>query len=232
MSLIFSKYSVFDENVCALVNTVNCVGFMGAGIALEFKLRYPKLFEDYKVKCEEKKIKIGYMDFYKVEDENNHILIVNFPTKFDYKKPSKMEWIEWGLDNFVRTYKNQNIKKIAFPILGTSNGGLNRDAVIELMHNKLRNLDGIDIIICEDKELKKDGIESQMIEHLDEVIKRITYLKSPQRETLNNLLASGVKRFRDIKGNGIGKITYEKIHNECYLAVINKKQAQPNLFTI
>jgi len=97
--LRFSDSNVFNINVDAIVNTINCVGFMGKGIALEYSLRYPKLLLDYKEKCENKEINVGKMYYFNSEDK----LIVNFPTKYDYKYPSKIKWIELGLKNFVET---------------------------------------------------------------------------------------------------------------------------------
>ena len=98
---VLDSSNVFNTDADAIVNTINCVGFMGKGLALEFSLRYPKLLVDYKEKCSKKEINIGKLYYYK----EDNILIINFPTKKDYKFPSKLEWIEKGLLEFVNTYK-------------------------------------------------------------------------------------------------------------------------------
>ena len=78
-----------------IVNTINCVGVMGKGIALVFKLRYPEMFDKYQELCKSKMIGIGKLWLYKTSESPQWVL--NFPTKFHWKYPSKMEYIEKGL---------------------------------------------------------------------------------------------------------------------------------------
>jgi len=74
---------------------------MGKGLALEFAYRYPELLNQYQEKCKNKEIQTGKIYYYQQENQ----LIVNFPTKKDYKNPSKIIWIEEGLNDFIKTYK-------------------------------------------------------------------------------------------------------------------------------
>ena len=135
--------NIFESKSMALVNTVNCVGIMGAGLAKEFKLRFPEMFKDYVKKCNENKIKIGKLDIYKINDRK---IIINFPTKDHWKYPSKLEYIEKGLNDFVKNYKSWNIKSIAFPQLGCGKGGLKWNDVKYLMEKYLTDLDiGIEV---------------------------------------------------------------------------------------
>ena len=97
--IVVSKGTVFNTDAKALVNTVNCKGVMGAGIALEFKLRYPAMNKDYVSKCESGLIKVGKVDYF-----CGNPTVINFPTKYDFKFPSRIEWIESGLKDFVNTY--------------------------------------------------------------------------------------------------------------------------------
>ena len=113
--------SIFDSKCQTIVNTVNCKGFMGKGLALEFRYRYPKMFEVYRKQCEHGEIKTGKLTIWKEATP----WIINFPTKDDWKKPSKMEYIENGLDYLIKHYKEWGIKSIAFPWLGSRHGGLN-----------------------------------------------------------------------------------------------------------
>jgi len=141
MSITFKKDNIFNSKAQVIVNTVNCVGVMGKGVALVFKLRYPKMFDIYKDYCFQKPklINIGKLWLYKGEADVPWVL--NFPTKFHWKYPSKMEYLEKGLQKFVDTYKEKGITSIAFPLLGTHNGGLDKQEVLSLMQNYLGQCD-------------------------------------------------------------------------------------------
>lgn len=135
MAIEFKKGNVFNTNAQTIVNTVNCVGVMGKGIALVFKLRYPQMFEIYKDHCKSKRISPGKLWLYK--GERNAPWVLNFPTKYHWKYPSKMEYLELGLKKFLETYENQGIQSVAFPLLGTHNGGLEKEHVHDLMYSYL-----------------------------------------------------------------------------------------------
>ena len=92
---------------------------MGAGIAYEFRLRYPQMYIKYQKYCSDKAINIGTLWIYKGKDKN----ILNFPTKHDWKFPSKENYLKQGLQKFIDTYKQRGITSIAFPILGADRGG-------------------------------------------------------------------------------------------------------------
>jgi O-acetyl-ADP-ribose deacetylase (regulator of RNase III) len=126
-----------------LVNTVNTVGAMGKGIAKDFKTIYPEMFEQYQSFCEKKQFGVGMLWLYKTK----HKWVLNFPTKKDWKHPSKIEYIEEGLKKFVSTYADKGITSIAFPMLGCGNGGLDWEAEVRpLMEKYLKNLP-IDVYI-------------------------------------------------------------------------------------
>ncbi len=132
--------NIFNTKAQTIVNTVNCVGVMGAGIAYEFRLRYPKMFEKYCQLCDPKnpnRLQIGKLWLYREGDRN----ILNFPTKMHWKFPSKIEYLELGLSKFVDIYKQKNITSCAFPLLGAQNGGLNSDEVRQIMIDFLEPLD-------------------------------------------------------------------------------------------
>lgn len=127
--------NIFNTQAQTIVNTVNCVGVMGKGIALVFKLRYSKMFDLYREFCKSKQIGIGKLWIYKGEE--NAPWVLNFPTKFHWKYPSKIEYIEQGLEKFVATYMEKGVTSIAFPMLGTNNGGLDKNDVLPLMERYL-----------------------------------------------------------------------------------------------
>ena len=124
---------IFESNCSTIVNTVNCVGVMGKGIALEFKKRYPEMFMEYVLKCDRGEVKPGIPYVYQNED----VSILNFPTRDHWRSPSRLSYVIDGLDWFVDNYEKYNIESIAFPPLGCGNGGLTWSVVGPLMYQKL-----------------------------------------------------------------------------------------------
>lgn len=134
--------NIFTSECQTLVNTVNCNGVMGVGIALEFKLRHPKMFDLYVEHCKRRRIDVGKLWIYKPpQDAGDPRWVLNFPTKRNWKMPSRWEYLEAGLSKFVATYRDKGITSVAFPALGASNGGLNEDDVITLMWRYLVECD-------------------------------------------------------------------------------------------
>ena len=133
---------IFNSPAQVIVNTVNTVGVMGKGIALAFKNRYPRMFEQYKEACEKKKFQMGKLMLCR---EADHMILL-FPTKENWRNPSKIEYIKKGLAKFVKTYAEKNITSIAFPKLGCGNGELAWDVVKPVMEEMLKALP-IDIYI-------------------------------------------------------------------------------------
>lgn len=215
--------TVFNTPAHTLVNTVNCFGVMGAGIALEFKLRYPEMYEEYKQRCNKKEYKIGRPRLYKSSEK----WVLNFPTKNHWRYPSKIEWIEEGLQYFASNYKKAGIESIAFPKLGTSNGGLEWTDVKKIMEKYLGDLD-IDVYICLDESKEAEGIELLMIEeinkiNIDRLIKDIKITKKQAESVVGSL---PVKRFWTLsKAKGLGEKTYEKIFSYFYNRFAEKNES-------
>lgn len=129
---------ILESKAQTLVNTVNCVGIMGKGIALEFKSRFPEMFKDYQMRCEKKEVKPGKPYIYK-----GLFLpwIINFPTKLDWRSVSKIRDIEEGLKYLVDHYQEWGIESLAVPPLGCGNGQLDwRDVgpLIYKMHEPIK----------------------------------------------------------------------------------------------
>ncbi|GAB2466686.1 hypothetical protein GCM10011375_32540 [Hymenobacter qilianensis] len=135
MSITFIKGNLFNSSCQTLVNTVNCVGVMGKGIALVYRLRYPHLFTEYQRKCRNHEIQVGNLWLY--HGAVNTPTVLNFPTKTHWKLPSKLEYIEQGLQFFRQNYQALNITSIAFPLLGAQNGGLPPQVVRRVMEEHL-----------------------------------------------------------------------------------------------
>lgn len=140
--LTYRRTSVMDSPAQTLVNTVNCVGVMGKGIAKAFRERYPAMFEAYKRLCDNKLLQPGILWLWQGEDHS----VLNFPTKVHWRSPSRIEWIEQGLQKFVASYEARGITSISFPRLGCGNGGLDWAEVRPLMERYLAPLP-IDIFI-------------------------------------------------------------------------------------
>lgn len=138
--------NLLESDAFALVNTVNCEGYMGKGIAYQFKLRFPEMNSEYIKQCKQHKIRPGVLHTYLERSK----LIVNFPTKDKWREKSKMEYIDSGLDALVELIKQRNIPSIAIPPLGSGNGGLIWDEVKQLIISKLSSLENtVDIYIYE-----------------------------------------------------------------------------------
>lgn len=134
--IVFKKGNLFDTRCSSLVNTVNCVGVMGKGIALEFKNRFPEMFEAYKKVCKQNGMKIGKIWTYRqtcnIFENKKLYNIVCFPTKEHWMNPSKIEYIEEGLKSFVKNANTNNYPGgIAFPKLGCNNGGLDWETQVK-----------------------------------------------------------------------------------------------------
>ena len=123
--------SIFATNARWMVNPVNTFGVMGAGLAAEFKSRYPGMFRYYRAKCLAGQVRVGQIEVYSP--------IILFPTKEDWRKPSRLEFIEEGLDSFVR--RHEEFSSVAFPKLGCGHGKLLWSNVKPLMERYLSELD-------------------------------------------------------------------------------------------
>ncbi|MDI9348134.1 MAG: macro domain-containing protein [Methylacidiphilales bacterium] len=133
--------NLFESAADALVNTVNTQGVMGKGIALQFKGYFKKNFTVYKDYCKSGKLNVGSLLF--VEDSSllyGKKLIINFPTKTEWRKPSEYSYLESGLAELKKEIISRNISSIALPLLGAGNGGLEVAKVIKLIDRYLQNI--------------------------------------------------------------------------------------------
>lgn len=143
--ITWKKGNIFDSKAECLVVPVNCRGVMGAGLALDFDERY-NLKEEFKERCKMGLVRTGEVTHVEVlEDRYNSRMIMYFPTKDDWRNPSKMEWIEAGLKYWVDQWNaveggGWDYKSIAFPILGGGLGGLDKNKVKEVMVKYLSKL--------------------------------------------------------------------------------------------
>lgn len=222
--ITYTDTTIFNVNAQTIVNTVNCVGVMGAGLALECKLRYPEMYQDYLNYCENRRLKVGKPYVYRGYD---HPWIMNFPTKDHWRYPSKMEWIRDGLEYFVTKYKEGGITSIAFPKLGCDKGGLDWNEVKLIMEEYLTDID-IDVYICLDREKEASGLEKVMIDLLNQTEKWQQKLKLKTNIYESILKALPLKRFRYLsKISGVGKETYDNMFTFLYSLAL---QVEPIIY--
>jgi O-acetyl-ADP-ribose deacetylase (regulator of RNase III) len=127
MPIIFQDpgKDLFGSGAEILVNAVNTRGVMGAGLARQFKQRYPSMFASYRDRCQLGLVQIGAIDVHVLEDESSsRVIIANFPTKEHWRDPSKLQWIESGLVALRRVIVESGARSIAVPPLGCGLGGL------------------------------------------------------------------------------------------------------------
>lgn len=128
---------LFASKAQTLVNTVNCVGVMGKGVALEFRKRFPRMAEDYFERCERREVRLGQPYIY---THDSGVRIINFPTKGHWRAMSRLADIERGLDHLAAHAGKWSIESLALPPLGCGNGGLPWSEVGPLIYSKLHEL--------------------------------------------------------------------------------------------
>lgn len=146
--ITFTQGNLLEARVEALVNTVNTVGVMGKGIALMFKERFAENFHRYAAACKAKEVRTGKMFVTPVHELDGPRWIVNFPTKQHWRSPSRLEWVQEGLQDLRRFLLEQHIQSVAIPPLGAGNGGLEWAKVREQITQTLGDLD-IEILVFE-----------------------------------------------------------------------------------
>lgn len=140
---------ILAEPAEALVNTVNCVGFMGRGIALQFKKAWPANFKAYAAACGRHEVQPGRMFVFETGSLTPPRLIINFPTKRHWRGKSRIEDIESGLLALVEEIRNRGIQSIAVPPLGAGLGGLHWPEVRARIERRLGDLPGVEVIVFE-----------------------------------------------------------------------------------
>lgn len=133
----------------ALVNTVNCVGVMGRGIALQFKKAYPENFKAYKAACDDKEVQPGQMFVVDLARICTPHFIINFPTKRHWRGKSRLEDIQAGLKDLIEVVKRENIRSVAIPPLGCGLGGLDWAEVRPLIVQAFEALPNVDALLFE-----------------------------------------------------------------------------------
>lgn len=141
-----------QHNVDAIVNTVNCVGVMGKGIALQFKKQWPANFKAYAMACKNEQVTLGSMFIYELGALATPKYIVNFPTKGHWRSASRLVDIETGLQDLAKQISNFGIKSIAIPPIGCGLGGLPWPEVKPLIIKYLGSIENLEVRLFEPNE--------------------------------------------------------------------------------
>lgn len=147
--ITYKQGNLFDEDVEALVNAVNCVGVMGGGIALQFKDRFPENYHEYEAACKSNAVTLGTMFVHETGSLFNPKYIINFPTKDHWQNLSRLSDIEEGLKDLANVIKQHNISSIALPALGCGLGGLSWRVVKGVIEQTLKDLSDVRIVVFE-----------------------------------------------------------------------------------
>jgi O-acetyl-ADP-ribose deacetylase (regulator of RNase III) len=158
----FITGNLLNAKTQAIVNTVNTVGVMGKGIALQFKERFPQNYKAYATACKKGLVITGKMFVFTEPDLlNDEKIIINFPTKEQWFRKSQYSFIEEGLKDLLKVIKENNIKSISIPPLGCGNGGLKWDKVKSLMIKYLGNLNEVEVFIYQPNEKIKEILQKE-----------------------------------------------------------------------
>ena len=180
----FATGNFFDYNADIMINTVNCVGVMGAGVALQFKKQYPDMNTEYVKLCRKGLIQPGKPHVWSnagLFSDEKQITIINFPTKNDWKKPSEYEYIELGLKWLKEYLSDKPTSTITIPALGCGHGGLDWETVKKLIIKYLSD------------------IETRIL--VFEPTSSITKETSPTYEELNIFKSKGIVHVKPIDPN-------------------------------
>lgn len=145
----FTTGDIFKSDAEAIVNTVNTVGVMGKGLALQFKRRYPENFSAYSAACKSGEVQVGKMFITENPQLDGPRYLVNFPTKKHWRADSRIEYIRDGLESLKSEVHALGITSIAIPPLGAGNGGLQWEIVKQVITDSLESLEDISVTIFE-----------------------------------------------------------------------------------
>ena len=158
----YVKGNILESSAQALVNTVNTEGVMGKGLALQFKERYPENYRIYRSACKRGLFHVGEVLVTEHSDLTGSKLIINFPTKTTWRKPSSYQFIADGLVALKQELTARSITSVAIPPLGSRNGGLDWNRVKPMIEEALKEID-CDIIIYEPSDIVVDMMRAERV---------------------------------------------------------------------
>lgn len=147
--LELTRGNLLEADAEALVNTVNTVGVMGKGLALQFRRTYPVVYDTYRRACAAGEVEPGKMHVVETGQVSGPRLVINFPTKRHWRNRSRLSYVVTGLQDLVRVLEEQKIKSVAVPPLGCGNGGLDWEVVRPRIEEALGELADTHVLLFE-----------------------------------------------------------------------------------
>ncbi len=214
----FITGNLLESAAEALVNTVNTVGVMGKGIALQFKEAFPNNYKAYRESCKHKELAPGKLLLFREQTKEGRKIIINFPTKTNWQLPSRYEYVEEGLKELVKVIQREGIKSIALPPLGCGNGGLDWTLVKPLMEQHLMPLTGIDVFVYEPSEsikaqLRNQNARDSKLTPARAILLYALYHYEAQGETVNLFVANKIAYLLQ----RLGATDFKKLKFEAHL---------------
>lgn len=233
MSFTILHGNIFTSRCQTIVNTVNCVGVMGAGIALECRLRYPTMHERYVSICEQGLLQPGKLWLHRSPER----WVLNFPTKQHWKHPSKLIYLRDGLEKFVNTYREKGIQSIAFPLLGADRGGIEPEVSLAVMQEYLgSDLEEVDIEVYRYNPNAQDDLFEKFKADLGSMspaeITAETGIRARQRDALLEALDSPdiCQLNQLVRAPGVGLATLEKAFRHASSSQHGSSSSHEDLF--
>ena len=159
MVIKYTQGDIFESKCQAIINTVNCEGKMGKGLAYQFKKKFPEMEQDYVKVCLKGELYPGKLHIY----QEKNFLIINFPTKNKWREKSKIEYIVIGLRKLKEEIIKKGIKSVAIPPLGAGNGGLNWNEVKFEINRGLLDMEDVVFEVYEPStNINKEGKEPEI----------------------------------------------------------------------
>lgn len=204
MVIKYTQGNIFESNCQALINTVNCEGKMGKGLAYQFKKKFPEMEQDYVKVCEHGELYPGKLHIY----QENKVLIINFPTKNKWREKSKIEYIINGLKNLKEEIVKRDIKSVAIPPLGAGNGGLNWNEVKSEINRELLDMENVVFEVYEPStNINKKGKEPKvnfdvlLLAYICKNLKKVSPSNLKSMVKLLSIFSRGNMKIADLKNS-------------------------------
>lgn len=225
--ITYQKGNILHDQSDAIINTVNTVGVMGKGLALQFKKAFPENFKEYKKACDDHSMVTGKVLSVSLNSMSPPFFIINFPTKAHWKGKSKLEYIEQGLDSLKAEVKRLNLKSVAIPALGSGLGGLPWQDVEQLIQSSLAEFPEVNWLLYPPQEAPKADVMLNNTKRPKMTIGRAAviglidrYVSTGFNYRLSLLEVQKLVYFLTAVGEPLNKVVFQKHHFGPYADVL------------
>ncbi len=222
----FRKDNLLEADAEALVNSVNTVGVMGKGVALQFKKTFDENFKKYARACKKGEVKIGKMYTVDLGTLDNPRYIINFPTKQHWREKSRLEYIQAGLEDLIQEVELLDIGSVAVPPLGCGNGGLDWDIVRPLIEQAFAKVPDTQVLIYEPRSAPgptpiKVTTSKPKLTVARALMIKLAELYGVAGYSLGRLEAQKLAYFLQVAGEPSLKLSFDKSHYGPYAEKLN-----------